>query len=130
MPYGEGPPNWLSEIIKDAREIDKRRPRLERRAEIDAILVAIRRHPAGAAFCDDPSLSPTINEALDIADQAEEHQDKHPDLMTASPEVQASWRILRKFAPQEYTLLSEPGNPPTNKPDLGISPGGERPTAR
>lgn len=89
------PQNWLSRIIGQARRrIDRIIPVFERIAERDAIIEAIKEHPNGKALMQDSRLPDSVWIGLGVANAVERQIRRDPSLMTAEPEVQASWAIL------------------------------------
>jgi hypothetical protein len=98
MSFTEGPSNWLSAIIKQKRaEITRRLKFLERREEQHAILDAIKKHELGAPLAANKSLADVVLASLAVAAAREHEFEKNPKLMSASPEVQASWFIFEEL---------------------------------
>jgi hypothetical protein len=94
----EGPPNWLSKIIEEKRrKIERVIPLIERRAERDAIVESIKKHPNGQPLAASPDLADIVWAALGIANQCDCDAVANPDSMTASAAVQASWFIFREL---------------------------------
>jgi hypothetical protein len=97
MSYGEGPSNWLSKIIEEARKIDRLLPFFERKAERDAIIAAIKSHPKGKPLAAHPNLPEVVWAALGVANAREREIKKDPKTKTASPAVAASWFIFEEL---------------------------------
>lgn len=98
MSFSEGPSNWLSEIIKHARTAITRRLKfLERRKEQQAIVDAIKKHELGAPLAANKNLAEIVLASLAVAAAREHELEKNPKLMSASPEVQASWFIFEEL---------------------------------
>jgi hypothetical protein len=88
----QSPPNWLSKIIEEKRRVIERPiPLVERRAERDAIVEAIKVHPTGAVLAEHADLPDVILAALGIANECERQARRNPKATAASPAVQASW---------------------------------------
>jgi hypothetical protein len=98
MAHDEGPSNWLSKIIEEKRAtIDRLIPFIERKAERDAIVAAIKDHPNGQPLARNPHLSDVVWAALGVANDREREAKRNPNDATASPAIQASWFIFEEL---------------------------------
>lgn len=88
--FSEMPPSWLSKIIKECRKIERILPFMERAAERDAIVAAIKASPEGVAFAKHKNLSEVVNAALGVANNKEREIKRNPGIMTGSPETTAA----------------------------------------
>jgi hypothetical protein len=101
MTRSDARPNWLSEIIEEKRHVSERPvPLLERKAERDAILMAIRAHPAGQRLTTIADLDDVVWEALGVAHNREQEARQNPHVLMASPAIQASLFILDLEQPE------------------------------
>jgi hypothetical protein len=92
---GEAISNWLSDIFEEKRhQIDRILPVVERRAERDAIVAAIKQHPDGEPLAAQDNLDEVIMLGLGIANKCEREAKKNANVMTASPAIQASWFVF------------------------------------
>jgi hypothetical protein len=95
MSFSQAPSNWLSNIIAAVRKSIKRlRPFREQRDERDAIVAAIKAHAMGEPLAQHAELHEVVWSALGIANHLERVAKRHPEIMTASPDIQASWFIF------------------------------------
>ena len=100
MPVEEFRSNWLSEIIEANRHIsDRPIPLLERKAERDAILAAIKSHPEGRLLEALPDLPDLVWEALGAAYHLERDAQRSPHLVLTPPAIYASQFILNAARP-------------------------------
>src|SRR5687767_5476269 len=91
----EAPSNWLAKVFKEIREgVSRIRPRAERRAERDAIIAEIKSHPNGRELAMHPELEAVVWEAIGVAIAAQREIDRNPGIMTASPDIHASWFVF------------------------------------
>ena len=90
---GEARSNWLSDVIKDARA-DIKGGFLEQRRERNAIIKAIQGDERGNGFSNHPDLPEVVTAALALANHLEREEKRQPNVMTASPAIQASWLIF------------------------------------
>jgi hypothetical protein len=83
--------NWLSEIFDEMRHASERPiPLLERKAERDAIVTAIKSHPQGQKLAATTDLADLVWAALGVAHNREQDQKQNPHLEMPSPAIQAS----------------------------------------
>ncbi len=75
---GELPPNWLSEIFREARKIDRIIPIVEQMAERNCVVEKIKSEPKGARFASHPNLSEAVFAALGVANDVERRQKRQP----------------------------------------------------
>jgi hypothetical protein len=87
--------NWLSEIIEEKRQTgDRPIPLFERKAERDAIVMAIRAHPNGQLLAAIKDLDDVIWESLGVARHQEQEAKENPHIEMPSAAIQASLFIL------------------------------------
>jgi len=93
-------PNWLSEIIEqNRRKSDRLIPLVERKAERDAIVAAIKAHPEGQSLAAVASLPDIVWAALGAAYHWEQEAQRNPHIAMAPPAVHASWLIINMARP-------------------------------
>ena len=93
MSFIESRPNWLSEIIEQYRRAsDRPVPLIERKAERDAIVAAIKAHPQGEALAAMPDIGDVVWAALGAAHHFE--RDAQQNQLISSPAIQASLVIF------------------------------------
>jgi len=94
----EAPSNWLSKIFQEkCGVIDRLIPFVEKKAERDAIVAAVREHPKAGPLADNPNLPDVIWAALGVFNDRVREAKKRPDVMTASPAIQVSWFVFEEF---------------------------------
>lgn len=92
--------NWLSEIIEEKRQVSNRPvPFFERKAERDAIVMAIRAHPQGQRLATIPELADVVWEALGVAHTQELENRDNAHLALPTPAVKASLFIFEAESP-------------------------------
>ncbi len=97
MVFNETRPNWLSEIIETKRIVsDRPIPLLERKAERDAIVEAVRAHPQGQVLAAMPELPDLVWEALGSAYHWERDAKQSPHMLMSSPAIHASLVIFSR----------------------------------
>jgi hypothetical protein len=91
----QAPSNWLSRIIEENRGvIDRLVPFVEKKAERDAIVEAIKAHPQGGPLADSPYLLDVIWAALGVANDREREAKRSLHVVTVSPTIHASWFVF------------------------------------
>jgi len=92
--------NWLSEIIEEKRQSGERPiPLFERKAERDAIVMAIRAHPNGQWLAAHKDLDDLVWEALGVARHQEQEAKDNPHIEMPSAAIQASLFIFNVDRP-------------------------------
>ena len=87
--------NWLSEIIEEKRQSgDRPIPLFERKAERDAIVMAIRAHPKGLWLAANKDLDDLVWEAQGVARHQEQEAKENPHIEMPSAAIQASLFIF------------------------------------
>jgi hypothetical protein len=87
--------NWLSEIFEETRHAsDFPTPLFERKAQRDAIVMAIRGHPQGQTLAATADLDDLVWEALGVAHTWQQQAKQNPHVLMASPAIHASLFIL------------------------------------
>jgi hypothetical protein len=92
--------NWLSEIIEEKRQSgDRPIPLFERKAERDAIVMAIRAHPQGQWLAAHKDLDDLVWEALGVARHQEQEAKENPHIEMPSAAIKASLFIFNVDRP-------------------------------
>ena len=82
--------NWLSDIIKECRQIERWIPYFERQAEKDCIVKKIKAHADGKAFAAHKRLTDAVWGSLAVANERERYISNNPGINIRSPETTAA----------------------------------------